>query len=351
MTSFIASIAAIVSATAARGIAAQGTAESGAQDALPKSPPSNDFWMPLDASTFTDDVDWLYDFLFWISAISCLLIYGVMFYFVLKYRAKGRDRDEVGDETAHHNTALEITWSVLPLFFLIAIFVWGFRGYVDLRTPPKDALEIHVQGQKWKWLFTYPNGHVDDELHVPVDRDVRVIIQSADVLHSLYIPAFRTKMDAVPGRYTDLWFRATKTGEFPIFCAEYCGTNHSDMLAQVVVHQPGGYERWMDEIMAKLDEMDPVALGELMYKQQGCQTCHSLDGSALVGPTWKGLFGKTRTFTDGTSATVDENYIKESIENPTAKVVQGFAPSMPTYQGKLNDKQINGIVEYIKTLK
>jgi cytochrome c oxidase subunit II len=326
-------------------------ASTAAAESLPKSPPSNDLWMPLDASTFAQHIDGLYDFLFWISVVSALAIYAVMFYFILKYRAASREDSKVGDETSHHNTALEITWSVIPMFFLVGIFVAGFKGFVDLRTSPKDALEIHVQGQKWKWLFTYPNGHVDSELHVPVDQDVRIIIQSVDVLHSLFIPAFRTKMDAVPGRYTDLWFHATKTGEFPIFCAEYCGTSHSDMLAKAVVHEPGGYESWMDEIKAKIDNMNPVELGQLMYDQQGCKTCHSVDGATLVGPSWKGLFGSQRTFADGSSAVADENYITNSINNPVGQVVQGFSPAMPTYQGKLNDKQINGIIEYIKTLK
>ncbi|MCH2109473.1 MAG: hypothetical protein MK135_09090 [Polyangiaceae bacterium] len=168
---------------------------------LPKSPASNDFWMPLDASTFSTEVDGLYYFLFWLSVISSIAIFASMIYFVLKYRAKSREANEVGDLGHVHSTSLEITWSVIPLFFVIAIFVWGFRGFVDLRTVPKDTLEIQVTGQKWKWLFTYPNGTVDSDLHVPVDRDVRVIIQSVDVLHSLYIPAFRTKMDAVPCRF------------------------------------------------------------------------------------------------------------------------------------------------------
>jgi len=320
---------------------------------LPKSPPSNDFWMPLDASTFAGDIDGLYDFLFWVSAVSTVLIMAVMFYFIIKYRAHSREANELPTDSTHHNTALEITWSVIPLFFCIAIFVWGFRGYVDLRTSPRDALEIHAQGQKWKWLFTYPNGHVDTELHAPVDRDVRVIINSVDVLHSLFIPAFRTKMDAVPGRYTDLWFHATKTGDFPVFCTEYCGTEHSDMITHAIVHEPGGYEKWMSEIMAKLDNMDPVALGGMLYEQHGCKTCHSTDGSRLIGPTWKGLFGSKRTFVDGSSTTADENYIKNSIQDPAGQVVDSFGPNsaMPTYQGKLNDKQLTGIIEYIKTLK
>src|SRR6478609_10199404 len=326
-------------------------ASTKATDQLPKSPPSNDFWMPLDASTFSAEIDPLYNFLLWLSVVSLAGILIAMVIFVVKYKAGAREKNEVGDDSSHHNTALEITWSVIPLVICIGIFVWGFKGYVELRTPPKDTLELHVTGQKWKWTFQYPNGHVDSDLHVPVDRDVRIIIQSVDVLHSLFIPAFRTKMDAVPGRYTDLWFHATKTGDFPIFCAEYCGTSHSDMLTHAIVHETGGYEKWMEEIRAKLDNMDPVALGTLLYEQQGCKTCHSTDGSTLVGPSWKGLFGKARTFADGSNTTADENYIKNSILNPSGQVVQGFTPAMPTYQGKLNDKQLTGIIEYIKTLK
>lgn len=323
-------------------------ASMSADKALPKSPPSDDFWMPTDASTFAADVDGLYNFLFWLSAISAAGIFIAMLWFVVKYKAKGREENEVAEDSSHHNTALEITWSVIPLFICIGIFVWGFKGYVNMRTPPKDTVEIHVQGQKWNWIFTYSTGKVDSKLHVPVDKDVRVIIQSVDVLHSLYIPAFRTKMDAVPGRYTDLWFRATKTGSYPIFCAEYCGTSHSDMLSEAVVHEPGGYEQWVNKIEVP---SDPKVWGEQLYSQRGCKTCHSVDGSPLVGPTWKGLFGTDRKFADGSTAQADENYITNSINNPAGQVVEGFPPSMPSYQGQLSDKEINAIVEYIKSLK
>ncbi len=325
-----------------------------ATDQLPKSPPSSDFWMPLDASTFGAEIDPLYDFLLWLSVISLAGILLAMVIFVVKYKAGAREKNEVGDDSSHHNTALEITWSVIPLVICIGIFVWGFKGYVELRTPPKDTLELHVTGQKWKWTFQYPNGHMDSELHVPVDRDVRVIIQSVDVLHSLYIPAFRTKMDAVPGRYTDLWFHATKAGEYPVFCAEYCGTSHSDMLAKAVVHEVGGYEKWLDgigEIQKTEAAQNPVAYGEKLYVKQGCKTCHSVDGTTLVGPTWKGLWGRTSTFADGSSAVVDENYVVQSINDPSSQVVQGFAPSMPTFKGQMKDWELNALVAYIKSLK
>lgn len=318
-----------------------------ADGALPKSPPSDDYWMPTSASTFAGDIDGLYNFLFWLSVVSAAGIFLAMLLFVVKYRAKGREANEVAEESTHHNTALEITWSVIPLFICVAIFVWGFKGFVEMRTPPKDAIEIHVQGQKWNWVFTYSTGKIDSKLHVPVDKDVRVIIQSVDVLHSLYIPAFRTKMDAVPGRYTDLWFRATKPGKYPVFCAEYCGTSHSDMLSEAIVHEPGGFEQWVNKIDIP---DDPAEHGKQLYEQRGCKTCHSTDGTALVGPTWKGIFGTERPI-EGGSVKVDENYISESINNPAAKVAKGFAPSMPSYQGQLNDREITALIEYIKTLK
>lgn len=326
-------------------------AQIAAQPQLPKSPPSEDYWMPLPASTFAADIDWLYDLLFWLSVVIALGIFAAMIWFVMRYRTSTREDSAVAEETSQHNTALEITWSVIPLFLVIAIFVWGFKGFVNLRTPPKDALEIHVQAQKWAWLFTYPNGYTDSELHVPVDRDVRIVIQSTDVLHSLFIPAFRVKMDAVPGRYTDLWFNANRTGTYPIFCTEYCGTSHSDMLSQTIVHEPGGYEQFLQRAQDEMDNMPPVELGLKLYTQQGCATCHSTDGSGRVGPTWKGIFGATHAMADGTSVVVDENYLRESILEPQARIRQGFAPAMPTYQGKLTDKQINGLIEYIKTLQ
>lgn len=318
---------------------------------LPKSPPSNDHWLPLMASTVGSEVDGAFDFLFWMSVVVGVSIMVVMTYFVIRYRAQSRVANEIPEKMSDHNTALEITWSVIPLLVVIMIFVWGFKGYIMQRATPKDALEIHATAQKWKWLFTYPNGLQDDKLHVPVDRDVRVIIQSMDVLHSLFIPAFRVKMDAVPGRYTELWFHATQTGDFPIFCAEYCGTSHSDMLSHAVVHEPGGYEEFLREYEKKLTAMPPVELGKLLYETKGCTACHTIDGSPKVGPTWKGVFGKEEAMADGTSVKVDENYIRESITDPQAKVVNGFTPSMPTYKGQLSDQELDALVEYIKSLK
>ena len=315
---------------------------------LPKLPESPNVWMPLDASVTAGDIDWLYMFMVWMSVIFAAGIFAAMVYFVWKYKATSRKKNEHAEPSSDHNTTLEITWSIIPLFIVIALFVWGFKGFVNLRTPPKGAMEIQATGQKWKWLFEYPHGS-EDALHVPVDRPVRIVIHSVDVLHSLYIPNFRVKMDAVPGRYTDLWFKATQVGEFPIFCAEYCGTSHSDMLARVVVHEPGGYEKWLDEMYKKSIDIPLPELGKLVYEKQGCSVCHSIDGTRIVGPSWKGIFGKQESFVDGSSLTIDENYLRQSITDPTAKVVAGYTPSMPLT--KLNDRQISGVIEYIKTLK
>jgi cytochrome c oxidase subunit 2 len=319
-----------------------------------KFPESDSFWMPTQSSVTAHDIDWLYDVMVWISVLSAVGIFAAMFYFCLKYKAKSRAANEKVEKTADHNTTLEITWSFIPLVISIALFVWGFKGYVDLRTPPKDSMEIHVSGQKWKWIFDYqtPLGSFpSDELHVPVNTNVRVIISSVDVLHSLFIPDFRVKMDAVPGRYTDLWFNATRTGEFPIECAEYCGTAHSDMLTKTVVHTTEGYQAWIQEQILKLETMPPIELGKMMYDKQGCATCHSTDGTPRIGPTWKGIFGSSEKLADGSTVKVDENYIRESIVDPQLKLVAGYPPSMPTYQGKLSDKMITGIIEYIKSLK
>ncbi|HYO94917.1 MAG TPA: cytochrome c oxidase subunit II [Polyangiaceae bacterium] len=317
----------------------------------PKLPESPDFWMPRDSSVTSRSVDWIYMFMMWMSAVSCVIVFGAMTYFAIRYRARSRAANEKVEKSPDHSTVLEITWSALPLFVLVALFVWGFKGYLDLRASPADSMEIRATGQKWKWVFTYPGGMVDDTLHVPLGKPVRIVISSSDVLHSLFIPNFRVKMDAVPGRYTDLWFQATEAGEFPIFCTEYCGTDHSDMLSKVVVHPPGGYEQWLLAEQDKLLSMPPAELGKVLYEKQGCAVCHSVDGTPKTGPSWKGLFGRTAIVNGGTSVRADENYIRESIVDPTAKVVQGFAPSMPTYQGKLKDVEIDGIIAYIKTLK
>jgi cytochrome c oxidase subunit II len=309
--------------------------------------PGSGVWLPEQASAAAPAVDRLFSFIFLICLFFFALIVVLMVVFVVRYRR----REGVEPEPSpSHNTALEVTWTGIPLLVVMVIFVWGFKVYLDSSVPPAGAYEVQVTGQKWKWLFTYPTGHVDENLHVPVDQPVRLVMTSEDVIHSFYVPAFRIKRDVVPGRYSTLWFRATRPGEYQVFCAEYCGTGHSDMLAKVIVHEPGGFEKWMNEVGNMFKSMTPVQVGETLYRLRGCAQCHSTDGKAGVGPTFKGVFGHEVPLKGGASVLADENYVRESILEPQAKIVAGFEPVMPTFQGKLNDRDISALIEYLKTL-
>jgi cytochrome c oxidase subunit 2 len=315
----------------------------------PKLEDSSSFWLPVDGSTTAGYVDGLFNYIMWVSVFCTVLLILLMIYFVAKYRAKSRL--EKPQESPAHHTGLELIWSIVPLPVVLLMFAWGFQGFVALRTTPKDAYEIHVTGQKWKWLFEYPNGYTDDVLHVPVGRKVRAIASSVDVVHSLGLPAFRTKIDVVPGRYTELWFEANHAGEFPVFCDQYCGTDHSGMITKIVAHEAADFQNWLAEAANKMDSMPAAELGEKMYNQQGCAGCHSLDGSTKTGPSWKGVFGRSETMSDGSTLVVDENYLKESIMEPQAHIVRGFSPVMPTFKGKLSDKKIAGLIAFIKLQK
>ncbi len=314
--------------------------------AQPK-PSGRSFWMPPQVSTTASGVDWLFYFILGISVFFFVLIVALMVLFVVRYRRRGNQRAE---PSPHHNMALEVTWTAIPVVLVVIIFFFGFKGFLDMATPPANAYEVLVQGQKWKWTFTYPNGYVDENLHVPVSRPVRLVMSSADVIHSLYVPAFRVKQDVVPGRYAKAWFEATEPGEYDLFCAEYCGTSHSDMIAHVVVHPPGEFEQWLEKASNFLDTMSPVEAGRKLYQVRGCQQCHSVDGSAKTGPSLLGVFGHSQRLADGTTVLADENYIRESILEPQAKVVAGFEPVMPTYQGRLSDAEIGAIIEFLKSL-
>lgn len=321
------------------------------ENTVPKLPESDQFWLPRAGSEFAKSVDGLFHYIMWVSVVSVILILVAMAYICVKYQAGERAKNKAAESQMDHSNVLEAIWSVAPIFFLVTFFVWGFRDFLVAKNPPRDSIEIYATGQKWKWTFKYPNGHVDGELHVPQGKNVRIIIKSVDVLHSLYLPEYRVKMDAVPGRYTDLWFHADYGGTFPIFCAEYCGKQHSDMLTQVVVHDGNGYEEWLVQKEKEIENMPPAQLGEAMYKQFGCAACHSLDGAPNTGPTFKGLFGRTETLTTGKQVVVDENYIRDSIIMPQKDIVQGFPPQMPSFQGQLSDKKIDGLIAYIKTIK
>ncbi|MEW6198762.1 MAG: cytochrome c oxidase subunit II [Planctomycetota bacterium] len=313
----------------------------------PVAPGAGTTWLPPQASTAAPHTDAVFYFIFWVSVFFFTLIVALMVYFVLRYRQRKAGQAAVGGVT--HHTGLEITWSAVPLVLVVAMFYMGFRGFMDIVNPPRDALDIRVLGQKWVWTFTYPNGHSDNELHVPVDTPVRLILESNDVIHSLYIPAFRIKKDAVPGRYNKAWFEAKKPGEYLLLCAEYCGTKHSDMLARVVVHEPGKYEQWLAEAADPFRTRTLAEVGALLHMKR-CGGCHSVDGSANIGPSFKGIYEHEVKLADGTTVTADDNYIRESILYPQAKIVAGYGKEMPSFKGLLKDKEITAIVEYIKEL-
>lgn len=306
------------------------------------------FWMPPQGSTIAGEVDWLFNFILGISVVFFVLIVAVMMVFVVKYRR--REGRETASPSPSNNTLLEITWMAISIMLVVIIFFFGFKSYLNISTPPANAYEIQVAGQKWDWSFTYPNGYVDQDLHVPADRPVELVMTSVDVIHSFYVPAFRVKMDVVPGRFTKTWFEATMPGEYDIFCAEYCGTGHSDMSAMVIVHTSGEFGPWLEKASNFLLTMTPEEGGRKLYEIRGCQQCHSVDGGPRTGPTFFKMFGKEETLADGSIITVDEAYIRESVLEPNAKVVAGFEPVMPTYQGRLRDDEIAALTAYLRSL-
>jgi cytochrome c oxidase subunit 2 len=314
----------------------------------PIAPQDGTFWMPPAASTIAPETDAVFYFIYTVALFFFILIVVLMGYFAFRYRR--RAPGELPARPVTHNTPLELTWTAVPLVLVAVMFYTGFRGFMNLMNPPAGALDIRVLGQKWRWAFTYPNGHVDDELHVPLNTPVRLILESSDVIHSLFIPAFRIKRDAVPGRYNKVWFQATRPGEYLALCTEYCGTGHSDMLARVVVHEPGLYEHWLEEASDPFRTRSLAEVGQLLIVKR-CGGCHTVDGSANIGPTLKGVYEHEVPLADGRTIVADDDYIRESILTPRAKVVRGFEPVMPTFKGQLNDREITAIIEYLKTLR
>lgn len=312
------------------------------------------FGLPAQASTLAGEHDTLFLSLTALVVFCLVLIIGAGTYFVYRYRWRGGEHQAV---EIPHNTLLEVLWSVVPLFVVMGLFVWGFRNFMDQMVPPKGALEIRVTGTKWQWAFEYPNGAQSTrEFAVPINTPVKLIITSGDVLHSFFVPSFRMKMDAVPNKYTVMWFQATMEGPQQVFCAEYCGTKHSDMLAKILVKQPADYERWVAEHVP-VDNSDPVAHGKRVFEGKGgCNACHAVKSAVeqpqpAIGPRLYQLFGRKEKIQGQGEVSVDENYIRESLENPMAKVVEGFAPSMPPYKGRFDDKEMAHLIDYIKSLK
>lgn len=296
--------------------------------------------LPESASTFAGNYNWLAAFLLLVSTFFTGLIFVLIVYFSLRYRR--RAPDEVPGETQEW-AALEITWIVIPLLIALVMFGWGAALFDTMRRPPKQGITINVQGKQWMWKTQHPDGSREiNELHVPVGVPIRLVMTSNDVIHDFAIPAMRIKQDVLPGRFTEEWFTATKTGEFELFCSEYCGTDHSLMRGKITVLEPHEYEAWL---AAHTISETPAQSGERLFVSQGCQQCHG-----QIAPSLAGVFGHEQILTDGSHVLADENYLRESILNPQAKIAAGYPPIMPTYTGRLTPDQLFDLVAYIKTL-
>jgi cytochrome c oxidase subunit II len=300
---------------------------------------------PERASTMAPRVDALYFFLLAIAVFFSLLIAGLIVYYAIRYRRGSADA--VGTRI-RGGMVLEVTWTVVPLIITMVIFVWGASVYFAMASPPPETLNIYVVGKQWMWKFQHLDGQREiNELHVPVGRDVKLITTSEDVIHDLFVPAFRIKADVLPGRYINIWFRATRPGRYHLFCAEYCGTKHSGMTGQVVVMEPADYQDWLS---GGAGQGSLASAGEKLFNDLACNTCHRPDSQGR-GPVLNGLFGKTVSLVGGGMLTADEGYIRESILNPSAKITAGFQPIMPTFQGLVTEEQLLELVEFVKSLK
>ncbi len=299
---------------------------------------------PQSASTVADRVDALYFYLVAVTLFFTVLIFGLIFYFALKYR---RRSEEERPRPIHGSLGLEIFWSAVPLALSMVMFFWGASLYFDLTRPPRDTLDISVVGKQWMWKIQHPDGRREiNELHIPVNTAVKLTLTSEDVIHSFYIPAFRVKMDVLPGGYQTLWFEANQTGEYHLFCAEYCGTWHSSMIGRVVVMDPVEYATWLSGGPPP-ESME--AAGKRLFERMQCHTCHP-PGPGRRGPSLVGLFGSPVALQTGETLVADETYLRESILNSRARIVAGYPPIMPVFQGQLTEEQVLELIAFIKSL-
>jgi cytochrome c oxidase subunit 2 len=302
---------------------------------------------PPAASAHAEGVDTFYVFLVGVSAFFALLIAGLIVWFTLVYY-RGRSADRANPPWS--NVPLEIVWTGIPIMISAAIFIWGARLYMGLFAAPGTAggETIFVVGKQWMWKAQHPQGPREiNSLHVPVGAPIRLLLTSQDVVHSFFLPALRIKRDAVPGRYTSLWFQATRTGEFPIYCTEFCGADHSGMRGKLVIMRPSDYADWLGRGTA---EESPARAGEALFSRMGCAGCHATENAATRAPSLSGLYGKPVPLQGGGFATADEAYIRESVFFPARKVVAGYEPLMPTFAGQLSEEQVMELIAYIRSL-
>src|SRR5262245_583709 len=304
--------------------------------------PAFPLW-PETASTTARDVDHLFLFLCAVSIVFSALIALTLIAFAIKYR---RRSEAERPPEIEGSLVLEITWSAIPFALTVVMFVWGAQVFFHMNRTPDDAMTVNVVGKRWMWKLQHPTGQREiNELHVPVGRPVRLTITSEDTIHSFFVPAFRIKKDAVPGRYNTAWFKATKTGTFHLFCAEYCGTEHSKMIGRVVVMEPDAYQTWLAGGPAP---ESPVKAGEKLFTELNCITCHRPDSGGR-GPVLNGIFGRTVTLEGGEKVVADEAYVRESILNPAAKITAGYQPVMPTYRGQVSEESLLQLIAYVKS--
>lgn len=302
-------------------------------------------FFPEQASNFASRVDPLFIFVLLTCLFFAVLVTLLVIYAAFRYRRTSPG--EVGS-TVEGNTLLEIGWTTIPLMIALVMFAWGAVVYTNYRIAPKDTLDIYVVGKQWMWKLQQPNGKREiNELHIPVNRDIKLIMGSEDVIHDFYVPAFRVKMDVVPGRYNTMWFRPTKIGKYHFFCSQYCGTNHAVMGGWVTVMDPADYAAWLSDEAA---DSNPAAAGEKLFTQLACVTCHLGNGTGRA-PSLNGVYGAKVLLADGSIVVADDAYIRESILQPKAKIVAGYQPVMPTFQGLVTEEQILNLTAYIKTLQ
>lgn len=305
--------------------------------------------LPAQASTAALPVDLVYLFIVAVSVFFTILIFTLVIVFAVKYR---RRSDSERPKPIEGNHLLEAVWIGLPLVIVMAMFAAGAIIYFYIFHPPQDGIQMYGVGKQWMWKFQHPEGRREiNELHVPLGQPVKLTLTSEDVIHSFYVPAFRVKMDVVPGRYSQTWFESTKVGEYHLFCAEYCGTKHSQMIGKVIVMKPEDYAKWL----SGQGPSSPAPAGSMaergakLFQDMRCVTCHSGNMAAL-GPKLDGVYGSTVQLEGGQTAVADEAYLRESIMFPTKRVVKGYQPLMPTYQGQIAEEDVLAIISYIKTL-
>ena len=299
---------------------------------------------PERASTIAGEVDALYFFLIGLSVVMSVLIATLVVTFAVKFHR--RHDDEVGAQV-HGGLMLELAWTFVPFLITLVIFFWGAKVYFVMASPPPEALNIYVVGKQWMWKVQHTTGQREiNELHVPVGRPVKLIMTSQDVIHNFSIPAMRVKSDVIPGRFVQIWFEPTTPGTYQIFCAEYCGTQHSGMIGQVVVMEANAYQTWLSGGTA---EGSLASTGEKLFADLACNTCHRPDSRGR-GPVLQNVFGHPVQLVDGGVVTADENYLRESILTPGAKVTAGYQPVMPAFQGLVSEEQLLALIEYIKSL-